>query len=121
MRTAGCIRRIDLAADRRPGSACADPTLTLEDFEHEPCWIGVDLAERDDIAAVALVFQRDGPRLRVRARLSAGARRQRAGARGAGVSRTGSQSGELIVTDGNLTDYPTIEADLRKPTASGST
>src|SRR5262249_21462869 len=38
---------------------CADPGLVLDDFEHEPCYIGVDLAERDDVAAVALVFQRD--------------------------------------------------------------
>ena len=33
--TAGCIRRRPGCRWRR-GSACADPTLTLEDFEHEP-------------------------------------------------------------------------------------
>lgn len=38
---------------------CADPTLRLDDFVHEPCWIGVDLAERDDVTAVALCFRRD--------------------------------------------------------------
>ena len=39
--------------------ACADPTLTLDDFAGEPCWIGGDLAQLDDLAAVALVFERD--------------------------------------------------------------
>ena len=37
---------------------CADPTLTLDAFHGERCWIGVDLAERDDIAAVAVCFRR---------------------------------------------------------------
>ena len=37
---------------------CADPSLTLDAFKGERCWIG-DLAERDDLAAVALVFKRD--------------------------------------------------------------
>ena len=54
--------------------ACADPTLTLEDFADERCYIGVDLAERDDIAAVALVLQTRRSDLRLRPWLSARAR-----------------------------------------------
>jgi phage terminase large subunit-like protein len=92
--------------------ACADLTLTLESFEHEPCYIGIDLAERDDIAAVALLFQRDGlvyvfvrgylPELVVNER-----------ARTVPEYRRWVERGELITTSGNLTDYPTIEADIK--------
>jgi phage terminase large subunit-like protein len=91
---------------------CADPLLRLEDFEHEPCWVGVDLAERDDIAAVALCFQRaDVVYVFVRGYLPALVVSERARAVPAYAQWV--QAGELIVTDGNLTDYPTIEADLR--------
>jgi phage terminase large subunit-like protein len=96
-----------------PGwQACADSTLTLEAFEHEPCWIGVDLAERDDIAAVALVFQRDGlVYVFVRGYLPALAVQERSRATPAYLHWL--QSGELTATPGNLTDYPTIETDLK--------
>jgi phage terminase large subunit-like protein len=91
---------------------CADPTLTLEAFEHEPCWIGVDLAERDDIAAVALVFKR-GPLVYVfvRGYLPALVVAERAQA--VPQYRQWVADRELIVTDGNMTDYALIEADLR--------
>lgn len=92
--------------------ACADPTITLDDFAHEPCWIGVDLAERDDIAGVALVFQRDGlVYVFVRGYLPALVVSERSRAVPAYAEWV--KSGELIVTDGNMTDYATIEADLR--------
>ena len=58
-------------------------------------------------------FQRDGHRLRLRPRLSAGARRS---ANGRAPCRNIAQwveTGELIATPGNMTDYPTIEADLK--------
>ena len=73
--------------------ACADPTLRLEDFAGAPCWMGVDLARRDDMAAVALLFERADvlyafvkfylPRDVV----------ARAGAHGAGVSGVGAAAG----------------------------
>jgi phage terminase large subunit-like protein len=91
---------------------CADPTLTLEAFEHEPCWIGVDLAERDDIAAKALVFQRAGVvYVFVRGYLPALVVQERAQA--VPAYRQWVADGELVVTDGNMTDYATIEADIR--------
>lgn len=37
-----------------------DKTLRLEDFYGQPCWIGLDLAERRDIAALCLVFRTAG-------------------------------------------------------------
>lgn len=40
--------------------ACKNEALTLDDFENQPCVIGVDLASKVDIAAVTLLFKRDG-------------------------------------------------------------
>jgi phage terminase large subunit-like protein len=91
---------------------CVDAAVRLDAFAQEPCWIGVDLAERDDIAAVALTFQRDGlvyvfvrgylPELVVADR-----------ARAVPEYREWVKAAELITTPGNMTDYATIEADLR--------
>lgn len=36
--------------------ACGDPTLTLDQFLGQRCWIGIDLASKSDICAVSLVF-----------------------------------------------------------------
>ena len=35
---------------------CADPTLDIEDFAHQPCYIGIDLALRSDLAAIVVAF-----------------------------------------------------------------
>jgi phage terminase large subunit-like protein len=95
---------------------CADTSLKLEDFEHEPVWVGIDLAERDDIAAVALLFQRDGlVYVFVRGYLPAQVVSERA--RAVPEYRAWLQSGELVATPGNLTDFPTIEADLKADAA----
>jgi phage terminase large subunit-like protein len=40
--------------------ACGDPKLSLDDFMSEPAWIGVDLADTNDVAALVIVFDRDG-------------------------------------------------------------
>ncbi|TXL75623.1 terminase large subunit [Vineibacter terrae] len=40
--------------------ACGDAELRIEDFTTEPAWIGVDLADTNDVAAVVIVFERDG-------------------------------------------------------------
>src|SRR5262249_38717452 len=92
---------------------CADRMIPLESFLHEPCWIGVDLAERDDIAAVALCFRKgENIHVFVRGYLPALVVSER--------SRTVPQylewvrSGELRTTPGNMTDYSIIEADLRE-------
>jgi phage terminase large subunit-like protein len=92
--------------------ACADLLLASNDFEHEPCFIGVDLAESDDIAAVALVFVRAGlVHVFVRGYLPALVVTERS--RTVPAYAAWVKSGELIVTDGNMTDYAVIEADLR--------
>ncbi len=91
---------------------CADLALRLDDFAHEPCWIGVDLAERDDIAAVALLFRRgELVYTFVRGYLPEQVVSERS--RAVPEYRAWVKSGELVTTSGNMTDYQTIEADIR--------
>jgi phage terminase large subunit-like protein len=91
---------------------CAEPSLTLEDFEHEPAWIGVDLAERDDIAAVAITFRRhDHVAVFVKGYLPSMVVQERA--RKVPQYLAWVQSGELVTTDGDMTDYAVIEQDIR--------
>ena len=90
---------------------CADAGLRLEDFEGEPCWIGMDLAEKRDFAALVLVFRRDEdwyffPRLY----LNEQAIEQSGNAHLQGWAR----AGHVIVTDGNATDFDVIADDLRR-------
>jgi len=40
--------------------ACRDESLTLEDFKGQPCYMGADFASKIDIAALCLLFERDG-------------------------------------------------------------
>jgi phage terminase large subunit-like protein len=92
--------------------ACAGRTLRLEDFEGQPCWIGGDLAQLDDIAAVVLVFRRGDmvvafprfylPELVIAER-----------ARRVPAYRQWADAGLLTMTDGNLIDYTLIERDIR--------
>jgi phage terminase large subunit-like protein len=92
--------------------ACADPALRLEQFAGEPCWIGGDLAQLDDLAAIAYVFVRGEtlyafvqfylPELTVASR-----------ARAIPDYLVWAKSGLLTLTPGNMIDYATIERDLR--------
>ena len=46
--------------DMRAWDACADPSLSVEDFEGEPCYMALDLASKTDIAAKINLYVRDG-------------------------------------------------------------
>lgn len=90
---------------------CADTSLRLDDFAGEPCWIGMDLAEKRDFAALVLVFRRDDqwfffPRLY----LNEAAIEQSGNAHLQGWAR----AGHVIMTDGNVTDFDVIADDLRR-------
>lgn len=85
--------------------------LQLEDFFGEPCWIGMDLAEKRDFASLVLVFRRDDhwiffPRLY----LNEAAIEQSGNAHLQGWAR----AGHVIVTEGNVTDFDVIADDLRR-------
>ena len=87
---------------------CAKP-IKLEEFKGEKCWIGIDLAEKSDVAALCLCFKR-GDRVFVHFRLYHNEYE---------VQKQENQhyrrwrdQNELIVTDGNATDFDVIRADL---------
>ena len=98
--------------DMRAWDRCADTALDLETFAGQPCWIGLDLASKTDIAALVLVF----------------AHPDIAGAFAVfgryylpedTVMATGNsqypgwmRTGRLTVTPGNVIDFSWIEADL---------
>ena len=97
--------------DMQAWERCGNPELQLADFEGEPCWIGMDLAEKRDFAALVLVFQRGDewyffPRLY----LNESAIEQSGNAHLQGWAR----AGHVIVTDGNVTDFDVIADDLRQ-------
>jgi phage terminase large subunit-like protein len=93
--------------------ACADPAaLRLEDFEGELACIGGDLAQKDDLAALAIAFQRGDliygfvkfylPRHVVEQR-----------ARAVPAYRIWADEGLLTLTEGSTLDERVVEADAR--------
>ena len=46
----------DLAAWDR----CADPTITLESFHNQKCYVGIDLASKIDLTSFVYVFRKEG-------------------------------------------------------------
>lgn len=102
----GGAKWIPLAEWRR----CEDKTLSLERFRGKRCWIGLDLAERRDIAAIALVFREAGKYYvffrfyinEYQANLPENRHYLK-----------WEQSGHLIVTEGNATDFDVIADHLR--------
>ncbi len=86
--------------------------MTLDQFAGARCWIGCDLASRDDLAAVAYLFERDGllygfvtcylPELIVHER-----------ARDVPEYAVWAHAGLLVLTDGDMTDHTRIELDIR--------
>lgn len=97
--------------------ACGDADLRLEDFEGQPCWVGVDLASKSDLTAVALVFREKDARGRdlwtvfVRCYLPSGAVERASTNRAAYESWI--NSGHLLTTDGEETDFDVIRGDLK--------
>jgi phage terminase large subunit-like protein len=92
--------------------ACADDTLRLEDFAGERCYIGADLAQTDDLAAVALCFERgDAIVAFVKCYLPRDVVAERA--RTVPAYAAWARAGILEMTDGTMIDYARIDADLR--------
>lgn len=89
---------------------CANQALTIEDLKQYPCWIGVDLAEVRDIAALVALFQIDALHYAAVGRfyLPADAVRKSPIAQLSGWVRDGS----IIETPGNQADFARIQADL---------
>lgn len=98
--------------DMRAWDACADTTLDLDAFEGQPCWIGLDLASKTDIAALVLVFPHpeisDAYAVFGRYYLPEDTVSAAGNSQYPGWMRTG----RLMVTPGNVIDFGWIEADL---------
>ncbi len=99
-------------------SACGDDTLTYEDFDGLECWIGGDLADKDDITALALIaFDKQG-RLLIKTRfwLPEAVLRHPDHAEGKGPApyRTWVKQGHLTLTEGDWVDHNEVEAVVRQ-------
>ena len=96
--------------DMRAWERCADPRMQLADFAGERCWIGLDLAQKKDFAALCLAFERDGRwHVFTRLYLNELAIQESGNAHLSGWAR----SGWVEVTDGDLTDFDLVADDLR--------
>jgi phage terminase large subunit-like protein len=93
-------------------SRCADGKLTLQSFAGEPCYVGADLAERDDLTCVCAVFQKAGilyafPKFF----LPADVVDERS--RAVPAYRSWTTAGVLVATEGSMTDLTAVEAHIR--------
>ncbi len=88
---------------------CGNAALKIEDFAGEECWIGIDLAEKSDIAALCLIFKR-GRKSYIFFRLYLN--EYEVNKPENQHYRRYEQRGELIVTPGNATDFEVIRADI---------
>ena len=89
--------------------ACGRAELRIEDFAGEPCWIGLDLAEKSDIAALCIVFVRSG---KLYAFFKLYHNEDQCNAPENRHFYKWVQSGHLTATPGNATDFDVIRADL---------
>ena len=98
--------------DMRAWDRCANPSLTLEAYAGQPCWIGLDLASKVDIAALVLVFAH----LEIDGAYAVFGRyylpEDTVHANGNSQYQGWMNAGRLTVTPGNVIDFGWIETDL---------
>ena len=98
--------------DMRAWDSCGDSTLDIGAFTGQPCWIGLDLASKTDIAALVLVFPHpevaDAYVVFGKYYLPEDTVAAAGNSQYDGWMRTG----RLTVTPGNVIDFGWIEADL---------
>lgn len=98
--------------------ACADPKLDWADFEGLDCWIGGDLADKDDITALVLAAFDTKGRLIFKPRFWLPAavleRPEHAEGRGAAPYRTWVSQGHITLTPGDWVDHGEVEDQARK-------
>jgi phage terminase large subunit-like protein len=98
--------------DMRAWEGCADPGLNIDAYVGRPCWVGLDLASKTDIAAFVVVFQHP----EIEGAVSVFGRYflpeetvlSAANSQYAGWMR----AGRLTVTPGNVIDFGWVEAEL---------
>lgn len=92
--------------------ACRKKKLKLEDFKGEQCFIGVDLASKIDVAAMALVFPPNHSRDHWAAFLRYYVPEEKILEEGNTRYKSWHNAGWLTSTPGNIIDYQYIEDDL---------
>lgn len=96
--------------DMRAWDRCGDTSMQMSDFAGERCWMGLDLAQKKDFAALCLVFERDGVwHVCTRLYLNELAVQESGNAHLSGWAR----AGHVQVTDGDLTDFDVVAEDMR--------
>lgn len=96
--------------DMRAWERCADTSLDLADFSGLKCWMGLDLAQKKDFAALCLVFEVDGVwHVFTRLYLNELAVSESGNAHLSGWAR----QGYVQVTDGQITDFDVLAEDMR--------
>lgn len=102
---------MDMAAWTR----CGNPSLTLDDVRHLPCWVPLDLATKVDVASGPLFFHdpaKDKYYVISKGRFWLP---ERAVEQGRNSQYDGwVRSGHLIATPGDVTDFGMIEDQLRE-------
>lgn len=97
--------------DMRAWDRCGDASLRPSDFAGERCWLGLDLAQKRDFAALCMAFERDGIwYVFTRLYLNELAVQESGNAHLSGWAR----QGYVQVTDGDLTDFDVVADDLRQ-------
>lgn len=91
---------------------CRDTGLRIEDMKGRPCWMGLDLASKVDLAALELLFDvGDGRFARFGRYYLPEATVEQPDGNGQSY-RKWRDMGLLTVTDGNIIDFGVIEADV---------
>ena len=103
--------------------ACADPGLGWDDFDGLECWIGADLADKDDITALVLAAFRPSPLLEGQTQLifkpvfwlPEAVLEDPAHAEGRGPApyRSWHRQGHLQLSPGDWVDHTAVEAQAR--------
>jgi phage terminase large subunit-like protein len=89
---------------------CGRPSLKIEEFRGVPCWIGVDLAEIRDIAALVAIFRPDAQHYVWFGRYYLP---EKAVERSPIAQMSGwAAANHIIVTEGDQADYQRIEDDI---------
>lgn len=96
--------------DMRSWDSCSNPDLSIEDFAGKPCYIGLDLASKTDIAALVALFPTEDGKYAAFAKyylpedtIFDGRNSQYPGWQ---------QVGRILATPGSVIDYEYIENDL---------
>lgn len=93
---------------------CADRELRLEDMKAFPAYIGGDLADRNDVVSLAIVFDRGNDLVAFCWHYLPKEIVQAAADRTSAHYSAWASQGFLILTEGDMTDYSAVEAHVRQ-------